>query len=352
MVVLGLATPLLAVGAYLITSGSQQRHQTIAVHSAHSPTPTPAPQTTTTTPFTVLHPADPSASSDDASSTEADTSGDDALGETSASSAPGAWGVPLSRTSTTAAGRSRAKPSDSTAAAPTTSSGGAAGTGGSGGGTAAGGGSGSTGGSTPTTAPGSGGGGGGTAPTTTVPSNIVFSDPMNYAGAWGLGGGFGQWSVTQADGAVSGTGSRVELAAPGNGRSVVTARNFGNLDLSVRLESVAQGGGSATGWVLWHYTDDTHYLAAYIGTAGWGIVLVDPAQTGGVRVLAQGSGRTLAVGASVTLRVRQVGTAISVWADGSLLASPNDEEAPVAGAIGLASVGATTRFDDVVVRST
>jgi len=182
---------------------------------------------------------------------------------------------------------------------------------------------------------------------------VLFSDAMAYSGLWGAGGTFGSWSVAaDGGGGVAGLGDRIEVTGASGDRAVVTAGSYGDLDLSVRVTSVLQGGGSDTAWVIWHYADAARFQAVYVGASGWGILLVDPSQSGGVRVLAQGSNHALAAGASTTVRIRQVGTAISVWSGGALLASPDDEEARTSGAIGVASAGSTSRFDDVVVRST
>lgn len=333
MLILGLATPLLAIGAFVITTGGSDRHAVVAGGTDRSPTPLPQnstigyqvlqPDGTPTPTLNVGGAASPPAGARPVTTTGTQTE----VGRR----ARRGWGDSLTVTPamlrpTTSAAPTRPDVTASSTPTPSTAPPGRS--------------------TTTTSSPAA------TTTTTAPPPNVLFSDPMAYSGALGIGGSFGSWSVATATGNDAvGTGSDLELAAAAAERTVVVGPGFGDLDLSVRVESVAQGGGSSTAWVLWHYLDAAHYLGVYVGGDGWAVLLVDPAQAGGLRLLAQGSDTTLAPGSATTVRVRQVGSSISVWSSGALLANVSDGDAPVSGAIGLASVGSTSRFGDVVVHS-
>lgn len=137
---------------------------------------------------------------------------------------------------------------------------------------------------------------------------------------------------------------------------VVSKRSFGNFDMRMRMKTVDQlRAGKANpwevAWSLWHYRDNTHFYYVVLKPNGWEIGKADPAYPGAQRFLATGSKR-FAVGKWHTVRVRQVGRRMTVWANGRKLSSFRDRQRPYRrGAAGVYNEDAKTFFDDVVVNA-
>ena len=136
---------------------------------------------------------------------------------------------------------------------------------------------------------------------------------------------------------------------------VNTTASFGDMDTTVRLRTVQQlrlpaPNAWEVAWVLWHYTDDTHFYYLALKPNGWELGKEDPAYPGAQRYLRTGSSPTFAVGTWHTVRVRQVANVITVWGDGTQLASFTDTERPYAsGTLGLYNEDSLVHFDDVNV---
>jgi Domain of Unknown Function (DUF1080) len=104
------------------------------------------------------------------------------------------------------------------------------------------------------------------------------------------------------------------------------------------------------GWVLWHYTDDTHFYYFAAKPNGWELGKEDPAYPGAQRFLATGSSPSFPVGAWYKLGVTQVGNTIQLFANDSLIASVTDRERPYSsGRLGLYSEDAEVYFDNVTL---
>lgn len=343
IVALGLATPLLALTALVVRPGSESRREVVTVASDRTPTPTPVPRTGPTTTFLPLAPEAPEVPTSGGPPETLPAEGSEPTPSRSGEVRPKGTAPTTKKTTSTTP-----TPGGSKTGGTTSSGSSGSGTGGGSGGGGSGGGS-------------SGGTGGGSSTTTAPPSNIVFSDAMSYNGSWSSGAGFGPWTVrSDGGGEVTGSGGAVVAtpAAPGPGEkntAIVTTGNFGDLDLTVVLSTVTVlpgGGGSGdAASILWHYADSARHYAFRVGPGGWAVVLVDPGEAGGRRNLAEGSSPSAGVGSNVTVRVRQVGSTISAYVGGSLVAVVNDSSHS-AGAIGLAATNASGRFDQVTVRST
>ena len=138
--------------------------------------------------------------------------------------------------------------------------------------------------------------------------------------------------------------------------SLVTTRaRYGDIDLSLQLRTVRQlRTGSAANpwevaWVLWAYGDNLHFYYLVLKPDGWELGKEDPAYPGAQRFLATGGG-SFPVGRWHTVRVQQVGSTISVWANGTLLTRFQDTERPyLSGRIGLYNEDAEVRFRQVLV---
>ena len=136
---------------------------------------------------------------------------------------------------------------------------------------------------------------------------------------------------------------------------VNTTASFGDMDTTVRLRTVQQlrtptPNAWEVAWVLWHYTDDTHFYYLALKPNGWELGKEDPAYPGAQRYLRTSGSPTYAVGSWHTVRVRQVGNVMTVWADGTQLTSFTDNERPYAnGSLGLYNEDSLVHFDDVQV---
>ncbi|HEY7032060.1 MAG TPA: family 16 glycoside hydrolase [Thermomicrobiales bacterium] len=217
-------------------------------------------------------------------------------------------------------------------------------------------------------------------------SGAVVSDGFEtYPTArWREGTTHGPWQVVY-DGygqvGIEDNGSRVlserPLASTGQAEThaglVVSNDHFGDFTLSVRLRTVQQLRSPLpnqweTAWVLWHYTDDTHFYYFVLKTNGWELGKEDgtrrdpdgpacdfPAYVnclypGAQRFFATGHTPAVAPGQWHEVRVRQVGTTMTVWVDGSPVVTFTDTLSPYpSGAVGLYTEDAYVQFDDVVI---
>ena len=138
---------------------------------------------------------------------------------------------------------------------------------------------------------------------------------------------------------------------------VTSVASFGDLDFTTRARTVKQLRSGTpnpweVAWVVWHHKDDTHFYYLTLKPNGWELGKADPAYPGAQRFLATGSSPTFPVGPWHTFRVRQVGKTITVWGNGTQLASFTDNERPyLTGAVGLYNEDAEVHFDDVRVTS-
>jgi hypothetical protein len=184
--------------------------------------------------------------------------------------------------------------------------------------------------------------------------------------SWSEGSTHGQWRDEFNGYGATGTeidGSRVlsesPQAASSSGEThaalVTTLAAIGDLDFTVRLRTVAQLRTPApnpweVGWVLWHYTDNSHFYYLMLKPNGWELGKEDPAYPDGQRFLATSSSPAYPIGGWHAVHVRQVGDDVTAWADGVQLVSFVDAERPYGqGAIGLYDEDAHVHFGDVQV---
>ncbi len=136
---------------------------------------------------------------------------------------------------------------------------------------------------------------------------------------------------------------------------VTTEQSYGDIDLSLRASTVQQlrtptPNAWETAWVMWHYTDNTHFYYLAMKTNGWELGKGDPAYGGAQRFLATGSTPSFSVGTWYTVRVTQQGNVMSVWVNGQLLTSFTDTERPyLSGAVGLYNEDSYVYFDDISI---
>ncbi len=122
---------------------------------------------------------------------------------------------------------------------------------------------------------------------------------------------------------------------------VVSADRYTDVDVTAQLRTVRQLRTPGpqpweVGWVLWHYTDISHFYAFALKTNGWEISKQDPAYPGGQRFLASGEVPRTTIATWHTVGITQAGGRITVAVDGAVIADLTDPERPyLAGAVGL-----------------
>jgi hypothetical protein len=209
-----------------------------------------------------------------------------------------------------------------------------------------------------------------TAPTTAAPPSsgtVIFTDgfgglPLGLG--WPDGSSHGQWfdvfngfgtSGIVADGA--NVLSEIPASSTSSGEThsalVVSQPSFGDIDVTATFRTVRQlrsptPNSWEVAWFLWHYTDNVHFYYVLLKPTGWELGKEDPAYPGAQRFLATGSSPTFAVGQSHRVRVVQVGSTITVTANGAPLVRFTDSERPyTSGAIGLYTEDAEAHFAGV-----
>jgi len=176
-------------------------------------------------------------------------------------------------------------------------------------------------------------------------------------GAWRADfDGYGTTEVRKLDYRVLQQRPQASTAPGETHASLVTTRDrYDDVDLSVKLRTVRQLRTGSTpnpwevAWVLWSYTDNLHFYYLVLKPNGWELGKEDPAYPGAQRFLATGAG-SFPVGHWHSLRVQQVGSRITVWANGTLLTRLQDAERPyLSGRVGLYNEDAEVRFTRVLV---
>jgi hypothetical protein len=130
----------------------------------------------------------------------------------------------------------------------------------------------------------------------------------------------------------------------------------GAIDISATLRTVQQlrrpdPNPWEVAWLVWRYTDDSHFYSLVLKPNGWEIGKEDPAYPGQQRFLATGHAPVFPVGGSYTVRVRQSGASIHVDLPGRSVSVRDDERPYTAGGLGLYTEDATVQFTDVRLSS-
>jgi hypothetical protein len=103
-------------------------------------------------------------------------------------------------------------------------------------------------------------------------------------------------------------------------------------------------------WVLWHYTDNTHFYYFIAKPNGWELGKEDPAYPGFQRFLATNSYPTYPIDPWYKIRIVQVADTIQVFVNDVGIVTFTDQETPYnAGRVGLYSEDAEAYFDNVSV---
>src|SRR3954454_12339492 len=189
-----------------------------------------------------------------------------------------------------------------------------------------------------------------------LPLGVGWIDDSTHGGWVSTYNGYGSNGVDVDGSQVLTESPAVSTSAGVTHASLVnTTASFGDMDTTVRVRTVKQlrlpaPNAWEVAWVLWHYTDDTHFYYLALKPNGWELGKEDPAYPGAQRYLRTSSSPSFAVGSWHTVRVRQIGNVMTVWADGTQLTSFTDTERPYAGGtLGLYNEDSLVHFDDVKV---
>jgi hypothetical protein len=183
------------------------------------------------------------------------------------------------------------------------------------------------------------------------------------------GGAPSPWrTVFTGDGQVTGTTpGRAITLSPARATSsrtthaalVVSARRYRDFTATLTVRTVRQLRGGAAGaphpwevgWVLWHFTSDTHFYALTLEAHGWVLSKQDPAYRGDERFLASGRTPGFPVGRARQVQITQAGPAITIRAGGRVLTRFTDTQRPyLTGAFGLYCEDSQARFAGIHIR--
>lgn len=119
----------------------------------------------------------------------------------------------------------------------------------------------------------------------------------------------------------------------------------GRTKTAVQLRQNTAPNAWETSWLVWQYTDNSHFYYFVPKSNGWELGKRDPAYPGGQRFLATGNSPRYAPGAIKNFQIIQTGTTITVSINGSTITSLTDTERPYTrGAVGLYTEDADVLF--------
>jgi hypothetical protein len=175
---------------------------------------------------------------------------------------------------------------------------------------------------------------------------------------------FGSYGTVEVTAAASGgdvlsLSPEVSTSASQTESALVTSvPTFANMDETVVATTVAQlRQGSPpnsweVAWVLWHYTDNTHFYSLNLKPNGWELGKEDPAYPGAQRFLATGSTPVFPTGVPYTVRVVQVQGQMVVYVNGISLTSFTDTQTPyLSGSVGLYCEDSHVTFGNVMIHT-
>ncbi len=132
---------------------------------------------------------------------------------------------------------------------------------------------------------------------------------------------------------------------------VLSTRTYHNINYTVKLTTNKQlrENGRANpwevGWVLWDYTDDSHFYYLLLKPNGFELGKEDPAYPGAQRYLVTKSGSKFPLGHRYTVHLVQSGATITAYVDGKRLVTYTDHQRPYyRGRVGLYDEDSVTTF--------
>jgi hypothetical protein len=136
---------------------------------------------------------------------------------------------------------------------------------------------------------------------------------------------------------------------------IVSTEVHRDVDVRLRMRTIAhlregEPNPWEVAWVVWAYSDPTHFYYLVLKPNGWEIGKADPAYPGHQRFLATGS-TAFPIGSWYDVRIEHRGDASTVAVDGEVLSRFTDAERPYrSGAVGVYAEDARAEFDAVEVR--
>jgi hypothetical protein len=171
-----------------------------------------------------------------------------------------------------------------------------------------------------------------------------------------------QWNGYGSIGVVAGaSGDALALSpsavAPFDHSALVTTRSsVANFSATVALTTLQQLNTDPNpwevGWVLWAFTDNTHFYAFTPQPNGWELSKEDPAYPGDQRFLVTGSTPKFPTGTTYVVQITQMGATTTVWVNGAQIVHFTDRERPyTSGAVGLYSEEAVVQYGEIAIRA-
>ena len=136
---------------------------------------------------------------------------------------------------------------------------------------------------------------------------------------------------------------------------VTSAASFGDMTATISETTFAQvqtptADSWNVAWVLWHYTDKTHFYYLILKPGGWELGKEDPAYPGSQRFLATDAAPVFPIGVSYSVQIAQSGRTMQVAVNGTPLVQFTDTKSPyLHGNIGLYCEESSVTFASVVV---
>jgi 1,2-diacylglycerol 3-beta-glucosyltransferase len=139
---------------------------------------------------------------------------------------------------------------------------------------------------------------------------------------------------------------------------VISARRYQDFVATLLVRTVRQLRRGAAGkpkpwevgWVVWHYTSNQHFYALTLEPTGWILSEQNRAYPGDERFLASGQTPVFRVGSTHRIGIVQIGSLITISADGHLLTQFRDIKQPLlTGAFGLYCEDSDARYSAIKV---
>ncbi len=128
----------------------------------------------------------------------------------------------------------------------------------------------------------------------------------------------------------------------------------GNTDVSATVQTVRrlrrpQPNPWEVAWLLWNYTDDSHFYSLVLKPNGWEVGKEDPAYPGRQRFLATGDSPVFPVGGTYRVRIRQTGASIHIELPGLTIRCRDNVLPYTSGGFGLYTEDSVVQFTRVQV---
>ncbi len=190
-----------------------------------------------------------------------------------------------------------------------------------------------------------------------LPLGVPWADGTTHGAWYSRFNGYGAVAVeTDGDRVLSLSPKAATTPGATHAALVQSTMRFGDVDFSVQVKTVTQlrtptPNAWESGWVLWHFTDDTHFYYVALKPNGIEVGKEDPAYPGAQRFLVTLSNPSFAIGQWHTVRVKHVGATFTIWIDGALVTTFTDNERPyTGGAVALYTEDADVHFNNFSAR--